>query len=432
MTLKKLNKSDYITSKTYKSIALLNILKKVMKSIMNKKITFLTKIYRLLLDAQMSARKSKSTETILKLLTKQIHIVWDQSEDKIIILLSINVTRVFDTMSYEKLIHNLRKRKISKWIIKWIDSFLRDRTIILFINRTVIEQFAMQMSISQKSLISLILYLFYNADLLEMCARLDINTKFLRFANDVNILTYDKSIKENCRILKRIHKLCEKWARWHDFVFASTKYEFIHLIRNSKKFNMKIIIDITNNIIRSNIDIQVLNLQIDTKLKWDSHVRKIQKKMIKQSTILFKISTFIWEAIFSKTRIMYIFVVQSIIIYVSSIWHTLKEEKKKSNISNKLAIMQNKCLRTIIEVFRVTFVLVLETKTFIAFIKMHLNQLQIIIKYRLRIENQVKYIQKTCKVIINKLRDRASKSKKHRLISNELKHTWTQKQLSTI
>jgi hypothetical protein len=114
ITLKKSNKSDYITFKTYRSIVLLNTLRKVIKSIMNKKIMFLTKIYRLLLDAQMNARKSRSTETILKLFTKQIHIVWDQSENKMIILLSMNVAKVFDTVSHERLIHNLRKRKISK------------------------------------------------------------------------------------------------------------------------------------------------------------------------------------------------------------------------------------------------------------------------------------------------------------------------------
>jgi hypothetical protein len=39
ITLKKTRKSDYITSKAYKSIALLNIIEKVMKSIMSKKIS---------------------------------------------------------------------------------------------------------------------------------------------------------------------------------------------------------------------------------------------------------------------------------------------------------------------------------------------------------------------------------------------------------
>jgi hypothetical protein len=75
ITLKKTRKSDYITLKAYRFIALLNTIKKVMKSIISKKILWLTKNHRLLLDSHMRMRSDKSTETILKLLTKQIHII---------------------------------------------------------------------------------------------------------------------------------------------------------------------------------------------------------------------------------------------------------------------------------------------------------------------------------------------------------------------
>jgi hypothetical protein len=44
---------------------------------------------------------------------------------------------------------------------------------------------------------------------------------------------------------------------------------------------MIVILNIINNIIESKTNIRVLELQIDIKLKWDSHVRKIQKKMIR-------------------------------------------------------------------------------------------------------------------------------------------------------
>jgi hypothetical protein len=68
----------------------------------------------------------------------------------------------------------------------------------------------MQIEISQKFSLSSILYLFYNVDLLEICNRLETNTKFLEYVDDVNILIYKKSIEENCRNLERMHKLCER------------------------------------------------------------------------------------------------------------------------------------------------------------------------------------------------------------------------------
>jgi hypothetical protein len=293
ITLKKVDKKDYTISKTYRSIALLNIIEKILKFIMSKKISLITKTHRLLFDTFMKCRKRRSTETTLKLLTEQIHIVWEQKTNRVIILLSLNVANVFDTMSHVRLIHDMKKKKISRWIIDWISNFLFDRFTTFAVNRKMIESFLMQIEISQKSSFFSILYLFYNVDLLKMCNKFETNTKSFEYVDDVNILIYEKSIEENCRNLEKMHKLCERWTIRHEFVFASIKYELIHFIRNSKKFDMTITIKIDSNTIQSRIDIRVLDVQIDTRLKWDSHVRKIQEKMTKQIMILTKLSIFI-------------------------------------------------------------------------------------------------------------------------------------------
>jgi hypothetical protein len=45
ITLRKIDKKDYTISKTYRSIALLNIIEKILKFIMNKKISWITKTH---------------------------------------------------------------------------------------------------------------------------------------------------------------------------------------------------------------------------------------------------------------------------------------------------------------------------------------------------------------------------------------------------
>ncbi len=210
ITLKKVDKKDYTISKTYQSIALLNIIEKILKFIMSKKISWITKTHRLLFDTFMRCRKNRSIETTLKFFIEQIHIVWKQKTNRVIILLNLNVTNVFDTMSHVKLIHDMKKKKISRWIIDWISNFLFDRFTILAVNRRIIESFSMQIEISQKFSLFLILYLFYNVDLLRMCNKLEMNTRFFEYVDDVNILIYEKNIEENCRNLERMHKFCER------------------------------------------------------------------------------------------------------------------------------------------------------------------------------------------------------------------------------
>jgi hypothetical protein len=248
------------------------------------------------------------------------------------------------------------------------------------------------------------------------------NTKFLEYIDDINILIYEKNIDENCRNLERIHKLCERWTIRHKFVFVSTKYELIHFINNSKKFDMTITIKIDSNTIQSKIDIQILDVQIDTRLKWSSHVRKIQEKMTKQIMIFTKLSIFIWKTIFRKIRMLYIFVVHSIFIYDVFVWHILKN--KKSKMINKLAVIQNRCLRSILESFRVISISILKVKTHVVFINLHLNQLQIQIKYRMRIANMSNIIHKECKSITNKLSNDSERLWMHKFTLSELKHEW--------
>jgi hypothetical protein len=113
ITLKKIEKRNYTISKTYRSIALLNIIEKIPKFIISKKISWITKMYWLLFNTFMKCRKNRLIETILKFFIDQIHIVWKQKMNWTITLLNLNVTNVFDTMSHVKLIHDMKKRKIS-------------------------------------------------------------------------------------------------------------------------------------------------------------------------------------------------------------------------------------------------------------------------------------------------------------------------------
>ena len=203
-------KADYTIPKGYRPIALLNTLGKALESIMAEKITYLADKFQLLPETQMGARRGKSTETALELLTEQVHSVWGQGRDKMATLLSMDVAGAFDTVSHQRLIHNLKKRKIPVWIINWVESFLTDRKTTLAIYSQITNMFAVRTGIPQGSPVSPILYLFYNADLLDLCERPGTRASGIGFVDDVNILAYSTSTEENCRTLERLHAGCER------------------------------------------------------------------------------------------------------------------------------------------------------------------------------------------------------------------------------
>jgi hypothetical protein len=115
--LKESKKKNYTNVKTYKSIVFSNTLNKVLKSVIARFINDLTKTHDLLFINQMNERKNRNCETILKLLKKQIHTIWNMNKNKITTLLNMNVIDTYDHVSREKLLHNLKKRRISTWIV---------------------------------------------------------------------------------------------------------------------------------------------------------------------------------------------------------------------------------------------------------------------------------------------------------------------------
>lgn len=185
---------------------MLNTLGKAFESLIAEIITYLAEIFNLLPDTQMGARRGKYA---LEILTEQVHSVWGQGRDKVAILLSMDVPGAFDSVSHQRLIHDLRKRKIPEWIPKWVESLLLDRKTTLAIHRQVTNMSEVRTGIPQGS-ISPILYLFYDADSLDICERPGMRTSGLGFVDDVNILAYGTSTEENCKTLEKVHKKCER------------------------------------------------------------------------------------------------------------------------------------------------------------------------------------------------------------------------------
>ncbi len=313
----------------------------------------------------MNERKNRSCETTLELFIEQIHTIWNMSKNKMITLLNMNVVETYDHVSRTRLLHNLRKKRIFIWIIVWTNNFMQDRRITFVIDSDTTTMSNVNVDISQSSFISFILYLFYNADLLKLLKRSFRRIAALSFVNDINILTYESSITSNCRILKKMHAHCETWARRHEVVFASIKYELIHLTRNSRKFDMQTIVRICDVVKQSSSQIRVLRMQIDIKLKWRTHVKSIQKKMITQTLTLSRLIVFIWRTCFVRARLIYKTIIKFAVIYASIFWHASHDRSDSVvDTTTKLIKMQQQCLRMISDNFKTMSTQILEIEIF--------------------------------------------------------------------
>jgi len=137
IVLCKSKKSDYIDLKTYWLIALLNIMSKTLKSIMIKRLSDIAETHYMLSNAQMRARCKWFMISALNLLVNQVHAVWDCKIKYVIFMLSLNVAETFNHVLHTRLLHTLKMRRTSNYIVKWTHSFLKNRESLLTFNEQI-------------------------------------------------------------------------------------------------------------------------------------------------------------------------------------------------------------------------------------------------------------------------------------------------------
>ncbi len=126
IVLCKSKKSDYTNSKTYWLIALLDIMSKALKLIMTKRLSNTTETHHMLSDAQIRVRCKWFMISTLDLLVDQIHTIWDCKIKYITFMLSLNIIEAFNQVSHVRLLHTLKMKRTSDYIVKWTRSFLKN------------------------------------------------------------------------------------------------------------------------------------------------------------------------------------------------------------------------------------------------------------------------------------------------------------------
>jgi hypothetical protein len=160
-------------------------------------------------------------------------------------MLLLNVMKIFDNVSHLRLLHNLRKRRIESIYLIWMKSFLFERYIIFKLIDHIIDRIQIVINVLQKFSMSSILYVFYNANLIDWCINSQTDIIEADFIDDIKILIMSDSTEENVVSLKSIHvELCMIWAHQHDSLFVSIKYELIHFRRLSALSDSKMILRI--------------------------------------------------------------------------------------------------------------------------------------------------------------------------------------------
>ncbi len=324
----------------------------------------------------MRTRKHRSTNTTLQLITEKIYIVWSDTRRRVVSLLNLNEKSAFDNVAHSRLLHDMKKRKVLKLLLEFVKNFLRNWRITITIDDYTTMKRSMKVNISQDSLLSSILYLFYNVNLLKACDDIRLRISFTDFIDNVNILTYKKFMKRNCRVLNEIYDRCEQWSKMYDIKFSKTKHELIHFMKTSKWFNMNVNVELIKHQINSKSDIRILRVQLNFKLRWVIHMHHVEAKLVIKQKIMQTIIESTWDSSMMTERQIYFAMTCSLLSYEVIIWYMSQRMKSHwKDLNVKLRSVQERALRQIINVYHATSTEILQIEINTASINIHLRKL---------------------------------------------------------
>jgi hypothetical protein len=164
--LKKPRKGDYTAAKAWRPISLLSTLGKVLESVVAERISYAVETFGLLPMNHFGARKKRSAEQALMLLQECIYKAWRSRQ--VVSLISFDVKGAYNGVCKERLLQRLDARGIPQTLLRWIDAFCSKRTATIEVNGQSSETRVLpQAGLPQGSPLSPILFLFFNADLVQ-------------------------------------------------------------------------------------------------------------------------------------------------------------------------------------------------------------------------------------------------------------------------
>ena len=164
--LRKPGKDDYTSPKAYRPIALLNTMGKLLTAVVAESLTFISETHQLLPRNHFGGRPGRTTTDALQTLTHLIKDAWRAK--KVVGVLFLDVEAAFPNAVLERLLHNMKKRRVPTAIVNFVEHLITGRRTKLRFDDFISELRDLLNGIGQGCPASMILYLFYDADLLEV------------------------------------------------------------------------------------------------------------------------------------------------------------------------------------------------------------------------------------------------------------------------
>ena len=193
-------------------------------------------------------------------------------------VLFLNFSKAFDRVPHSRLLYKLNHYGIRGPLLKWLESFLTNRSQHVILNNRTSHETSVLSGIPQGTVLAPLLFLLYVNDL-PQCIR----NKIKLYADDVLLYSVTHS-EADCVRLQEDLKLLHQWSILWQMEFNPSKCEFLQM--TNKRNPIKYQYSISDAVIQQVTHAKYLGVTIDEKLSWNEHILKVTNKARQVNTFL--------------------------------------------------------------------------------------------------------------------------------------------------
>ncbi|GBE84774.1 RNA-directed DNA polymerase from mobile element jockey [Sparassis crispa] len=226
VVLRKPGRPDYMAAKAYRPIALLNCVGKILSACVTETLVHEAELNDLLANGHIGGRPGHTTTDSLHLLVKTVKDAW--RHHKVASILFLDIKAAFLSALPERLLHNMRMQGVPVEIVDWIRHRLEGCHTHLIFDDFTSAIFEILSGIDQGCPLSVILYQFYNSDLLDS-AKL---TLALGHIDDVALIATGSNFEETHDNLRHCMDHSDgamMWSADHQSEFSLDKFGLLNL-----------------------------------------------------------------------------------------------------------------------------------------------------------------------------------------------------------
>ena len=275
-------KTAYHVAKSYQPIGLLETLGKYLSTLVAADLTYLMEKYQLHPPMQFGGRARRCITDVMHLVTQKIKDAWRRK--KMASILFLDIQPAFPNTVKERLLHNMKSRRVPSAYVNLFECMLSNHKTQIRFNDYTSEPININNGTMQGCPLSMILYTYYNADLIDLArGKNELSTGFV---DDCMFVAIGDTLKDMHQTLQNMMEHSNSGLEWswsHNSPFEISKLAVMDFPRpNTTNNSPPLLIQsydhngspTTNTVTKVQV-YKYLEVTFDPKLKWGVHIANV-------------------------------------------------------------------------------------------------------------------------------------------------------------